>query len=803
MSYFTLQLLHLSDGEAGLLAPKTAPNLAALVDAFDDKYRNTLILSGGDNFIPSPFLNAGSDPFLNTLLGATALARPDIAIHNALGVQVSGIGNHEWDLGSSVFADAIRASGGWIGAQFALVSANIDVSNDSAIRSLADASIGGSSSNVFTNKEASELKGKIVPSTVLTFNGEKVGVVGATTQLIESISSPSGTEVKGFPVGAGPNGERDDMDLLASQLQPVVDQLISQGINKIILIAHLQQISNEQDLAPKLKGVDIILAAGSNTRLGDSTDVAAAFSGHSANFSGTYPLTTAGSDGKTTLIVNTDNEYTYLGRLVVDFDLNGEIISESVTANKSINGAYASTDSNVAAAWGIPEAQLSSTAFAVGTKGANVTKITSAVQSIINNKDGDVFGYTNVYLEGERSYVRSQETNFGNMTADANSFVLREILGSRADEEFIVSLKNGGGIRAQIGAVSSSGGSSDKLAPLANPEAGKLTGGISLLDIENSLRFDNKLMVFDTDAVGLKTLLENGVTAWPNQGRFPQVGGIAFSWDPDAPSGSRVSDIALINDSGDVTLRLYDDGILQAGAPSKIKIVTLNFIANGGDSYPSKLVGENFRYLLDNGSLSALVDKAQDFTSATVISKYTSVVNLMGEQQALREYLESFHNSQISAYNVGDTPESSDLRIQNLNARADSVLKGPELDIADRFVFSAYDLAFNRKPDEKGFYFWANNLEVGSETMKSVLENFLTSPEMKSKFGASVTNEQFVFNCYANALDRAPDQGGLQYWSKLLDSGQATRSDVAFAFTSSDEHISIVGQELISPTWIG
>jgi DNA-binding beta-propeller fold protein YncE len=42
---FKLQLLHFADGEAGLLAPKTAPNLAALVDAFDGQYNNTLILA--------------------------------------------------------------------------------------------------------------------------------------------------------------------------------------------------------------------------------------------------------------------------------------------------------------------------------------------------------------------------------------------------------------------------------------------------------------------------------------------------------------------------------------------------------------------------------------------------------------------------------------------------------------------------------------------------------------------------------------------------------------------------------------
>src|SRR5690606_18293190 len=132
----------------------------------------------------------------------------------------------------------------------------------------------------------------------------------------------SGTEVKGFPTGAGPNGEINDMDLLAAQLQPVIDDLISQGVNKIVLVSHLQQIGLEELLATKLVGVDVIISGGSNTRLGDADDEAVAFPGHSAEFEGEYPIVTAGADGKTTLIVNTDSEFTYLGRLVVDFDEN-------------------------------------------------------------------------------------------------------------------------------------------------------------------------------------------------------------------------------------------------------------------------------------------------------------------------------------------------------------------------------------------------------------------------------------------------------------------------------------------------
>jgi len=127
---FTLQLLHLADGEAGLLAGDTAPNLAALVDAFDGTYANTLILSGGDNFLPGPFLNAGTDPSLSAVpgIGSTAAGRPDIAIHNAIGVETSTIGNHEFDLGSTAFRDAFSPSGAWGGANFPYLSSNLDFS---------------------------------------------------------------------------------------------------------------------------------------------------------------------------------------------------------------------------------------------------------------------------------------------------------------------------------------------------------------------------------------------------------------------------------------------------------------------------------------------------------------------------------------------------------------------------------------------------------------------------------------------------------------------------------------------------
>ncbi|WP_372621870.1 choice-of-anchor I family protein [Falsiroseomonas sp.] len=648
---FTLQLLHFADGEAGLLASQTAPNLAALVDAFEDDFANTLILAGGDNFLPGPFLAAGTDSSVAAQHNkGNNPGAADIEIHNRIGVEASTIGNHEFDLGTNAFSDIIND------AAFPYLSANLDFSADGAISGRYQETVG-----LGGLEDAAGLARKIVPSAVLNKGGQLIGLVGATTQIVETISSTGGVEVKGF---AGDGSEDNDMALLASQLQIVIDDLRDQGVNKIILMAHLQQIAFEVALAPLLEGVDIILAAGSNTRLGDANDVPVAFPGHGADFADSYPLLATGADGGTTLIVNTDNEFTYLGRLVVEFDGEGNIIPGSL--DEDVNGAYAATAANVAAAWGVDEADLATTAFAEGTKGEQVADITEAVQAVIDAKDGEVWGYTNVYLEGERNQVRNQETNLGNITADANLLAAQEALG---DGVLVGSLKNGGGIRAQIGAVDVVTG--DKEPPLANPGAGKPAGGVSTLDIENSLRFNNLLMVFDTDAAGIKAILEHGVASLGGQGRFPQIGGLSFSYDPDNAAGSRVLNVAVIDEAGRILARIVENGAVSPEAPATISMVTLSFLANGGDGYPIKANGSNFRFLLDDGTLSAPLDEALSFTDAANIP-----ANAVGEQQAMKDFMAANHATPAEAYSEPETPASGDTRIQELNVRADAVLDG-------------------------------------------------------------------------------------------------------------------------------
>ena len=265
-SVFQMQILHSSDMESSVAAVVDAPNFAAIVDKLEDEHVNTLILSSGDNTLPGPFLSAGEDPTVQTALRSTAssyyagtqavrpaIGRPDIAIMNIIGYNASALGNHEFDLGTSELNGQIgvdiRSSGSdkrWLGAQFPYVSANLDFSQDANLNYLYTKEIlRDTAFKTSVNISANSQKKGIASSIIIDRSGQKIGVVGVTTQVLAKISSPGATTVKGPQV--------DNMPALAAILQPYIDSLIiKQNVNKIILLAHLQQIANEKALAPLL-----------------------------------------------------------------------------------------------------------------------------------------------------------------------------------------------------------------------------------------------------------------------------------------------------------------------------------------------------------------------------------------------------------------------------------------------------------------------------------------------------------------------------------------------------------------------
>ncbi|MBW4645686.1 MAG: choice-of-anchor I family protein [Goleter apudmare HA4340-LM2] len=675
---FRLQILHAADFEAGIPAVDDAVRFSAVLNRLrtdpnlpSNVLANTLTLSSGDNYIPGAFLNASSDASLNNVgglgAGTAVIGRGDIGILNALGIQASALGNHEFDLGVRQVRDILRPSGGNPGTNFPYLSTNLNFQPEITAGNLSNSDLASNQ----TTAEASTIKNKIAKSTVITLPGndgilgnaddQKIGIVGATTPTLPNISSSGSTIV----TPSNPT----DFAALAAEIQSTVDVLTGQGINKVILLSHMQQLNIERnELAPRLRDVDVIIAGGSNTLLSDTNDIL-----RQGDVSqGDYPVLRTGADGRPVLVVNTDGNYQYVGRLVTEFDQNG-VIDVSKLDN-TINGVYATDEAGVDRVYG-------SDVNPRDVADPRVVAITDGIRNVISGKDNLIVGRASVFLNGTRQDVRTQETNFGNLTADANLWLARQI-----DSTVTISLKNGGGIRDNIGAIAAAPGavnSSDitKLPTQPNPLApNKQTGDVSQLDIENSLRFNNDLSLVTVTAQQLRWIIEHGVAGTrpgATPGQFPQVAGINFSFDATRTAiafnnqtgavtteGDRVRSLVVVNEDGSPSDIIIQDGKLVGDPSRTFRIVTLNFLAGtnnanilGGDNYPFP------KFISDNPTLANRVDLRGETTddvnrngkidTALPLTPGAFTFAAAGsEQDALAEYLKAVYGN--TPYNIAD-----------------------------------------------------------------------------------------------------------------------------------------------------
>ncbi len=128
-------------------------------------------------------------------------------------------------------------------------------------------------------------------------------------------------------------------------------------------------------------------------------------------------------------------------------------------------------------------------------------------------------GSTSVRLDALSRSSRTMETNIGNFIADAYRSV------GKADIGFV----NGGSIRADL---------------IYEP------GVLSKRDVLSILPFNNPIVKVEVSGKVLKQILEHGVArSGPGEdsepGRFPQVSGLKFEYDPQKPAGSRVVSVTV------------------------------------------------------------------------------------------------------------------------------------------------------------------------------------------------------------------------------------------------------------------
>jgi 2',3'-cyclic-nucleotide 2'-phosphodiesterase (5'-nucleotidase family) len=636
---FQLQVLHASDMESGVPAITDAPRFSAVLKTLEAQYPGrTLKLASGDAWLPGVFFNAGGDPAMNNIpaVGAASQGRADIAMLNEMGFHAASFGNHEFDNGTREISNILRASGAWSGTKFPYLSANLDFSQNSDLSGL----VVPEGAQLDSESPGTTHHNKISASVIYNVSGEKIGIVGATTPQLPFISAP-GTVIT-RPENA------NDYDTLAAIIQPYVDRLIAQGVNKVILMAHMQQYTIEVDELPKrLTGVDIIVAGGNHAVWADTTD--ALYAGDTRVLD--YPQWRTSKANEPVAVLNVASNWRYVGRFVAPFNAEGVLLRELAERNTAVNGAFATDEAGV---------QRLAAASRVD---AEVKAVAEGIHSVVVAKDGNISGKTQVYLNGLRPSVRSEETNLGNITCDSAIWAARF-----QDPATAVCLKNGGGIRDSIGTVGA-GANPTYGPPAANPAANKREGDISQLDIENSLRFNNDLVLVTVRAFQLEQLLEHGVAAvapGATPGQFPQVGGVRFEYDATKtaqvldPStrivtteGQRIRNLVLVDASGNVVDTLVKDGVFQGDSSRPIRLVTISFLATGGDGYPFN------RYALDDASFFNLV--SLDPTSGN-----QGFEDAGREQKVFSDYLKALYPPTGAGYGQQDTPKATDTRIKPL-----------------------------------------------------------------------------------------------------------------------------------------
>ena len=234
-----------------------------------------------------------------------------------------------------------------------------------------------------------------------------------------------------------------------------------------------------------------------------------------------YPLMVDGPDGHPVPIVQAGAYSKYLGHVTLTFDDAG-VVTEAV-GDTSLLDASVTPDPDTL---------------------ARIKELAGPIEEL----KARVVTEIPAGIDGSRETCRAQECPMGDLVTDA-------MVDRVKDQGVTIGLTNGGGLRASIGA-----------------------GTVTMGDVLAVLPFQNTLSTFNIPGSGIVAALENGVSqVEEGAGRFPQVSGLRFSWDPKAPAMSRIKSVEVRE--GDAWVPLD---------PAKVyTVASNNFMRAGGDGYVS------------------------------------------------------------------------------------------------------------------------------------------------------------------------------------------------------------------------
>jgi 5'-nucleotidase len=293
--------------------------------------------------------------------------------------------------------------------------------------------------------------------------------------------------------------------------QSIKDEVAKLKAEGVNKIIALTHVGYPRDLEVIAKIPDVDVVVGGHTHT--------LLSNTDKDAAGPYPTMVDNPGGYKVPVVQAGQYSKYLGDLNVVFDDNG--IVKAAKGDPILVDAKFKPDE------------------------ATVKRIAELAKPIEELK-AKVVGEAAEAIDGDRKSCRAKECAMGNLVAEA-------MLDRVKDQGVTIAIQNGGGVRASID-----------------------TGPVAMGEVLTVLPFQNTLATFKLTGADLMVALENGLSQIEDGGgRFPQVAGMKYSFDPKKPAGSRV-----------ISAEVMDGGQMVALDPAKTYgVVTNNYVRGGGDGY--------------------------------------------------------------------------------------------------------------------------------------------------------------------------------------------------------------------------
>lgn len=573
-------LLNITDYHGRISA--ASPSTVAFADTIEQLRAeagadSSLLLSAGDNVGGSLFASAFRDD------------QPTIDVLNALGLDSSAVGNHEFDRGVEDLQNRIEPAADWD-----YLAANVTVD--------------GVQMKEYSLHEAS---------------GLTVGVIGVVTEETPTLVSPAGMAGVQFsdPVdavnrvaaqltdGDESNGEADiivaeyheggpaagSIEVARAQSE-VFDDIVTRTAGSVdaIFTGHSHHLFAWEGEKPAGARADLV---GSVDRAGLSEgslgSLTGSLGGSGSEVSGTRPVLQAGSYGG------------HVGRVTLDVD----------PETREVIGF---TQENVAVPSTAADADLSNPVVA---EVKQIVDSTLADAEIVGSQSvGTVTGdITTAYRNGSRD-DRLSESTLGNLVGQ----FVKDAVADRGGAD--IGFVNSGGLRAE----------------LFNDPADQ-DGNITLAEANEVLPFANTLVTLSLTGEQVKNVLEQQWQPAGSSRPFLALGtsdNLTWTFDPTGPAGDRITSVTIDGAPVDpaASYRVAAASFLAAGGDNFTEF------AEGSDVRDTGLVdSEAWQGYLAERSVEGI---APDFARSAVAGS-----NLPGTVQAGQEY--SFTLSDLDLTSLG------------------------------------------------------------------------------------------------------------------------------------------------------